>query len=453
MIVDKNHDVNKENEDGTMRRAEESLEQNPFGKSSRTVRSPVNNREVGSVGLSTPKSPEKYVSIEAEASKSEKASSNILDQLGDQINILVEMISDGKRRSIHQPMRDTIGSIRSLYNRYAAEVRGKTAAKIDCEDTATQTSPWMRNQDAKRRQDGSVETPSAKRKTPISSSGKIGDKTKAASTDVVKEVERTKDAEWQQVERKKKRKKKPQPKRVKPDAIVIATENKATYADILRKVKADPKLSELGKNVTRIRRTNNGGLLLQLRGSNSHTEDFSGAIGELLGESASVRTLKERKTLVIKDIDEITEKEDVSEALQKLPCLAGSCKPEVVMLRRAYGGTQTATISLSADAATALLKEGKIRIGWVVCRIRERSIPMRCYRCLQFGHMARQCKSEVDRSATCRRCGQDGHIARNCAKEPLCMFCREDNPKSAGHIAGSGKCPKFLSALKTRLRK
>ena len=45
-----------------------------------------------------------------------------------------------------------------------------------------------------------------------------------------------------------------------------------------------------------------GGFLLQLRRDGELTENFRGAIRELLGKSASVRTLKDMRTIEIKDI-------------------------------------------------------------------------------------------------------------------------------------------------------
>ncbi|KAJ8017604.1 Zinc finger CCHC domain-containing protein 12 [Holothuria leucospilota] len=46
--------------------------------------------------------------------------------------------------------------------------------------------------------------------------------------------------------------------------------------------------------------------------------------------------------------------------------------------------------------------------------LQARSDQRKCYRCLNYGHIARECKNEV----TCLRCGKSGHIASRC-NEPL----------------------------------
>ena len=75
------------------------------------------------------------------------------------------------------------------------------------------------------------------------------------------------------------------------------------------------------------------------------------------------------RSLEIRDLDETVEKEEVVSALCLAlgrPALDGSCR-----LFTRFGGVKTAVIRLAEADATRLLQLGKIRIGWVACRIRE----------------------------------------------------------------------------------
>lgn len=91
-------------------------------------------------------------------------------------------------------------------------------------------------------------------------------------------------------------------------------EDNLSYAEILRKVKADPKLSELEETVAKIRRTQKGELLLQLKDTGQKTELIKRAMSETLGEQADVKSLKHRVTM-IKDIDEVTTKREICYAI------------------------------------------------------------------------------------------------------------------------------------------
>ncbi|KAM8702434.1 hypothetical protein ACLKA7_001765 [Drosophila subpalustris] len=63
-------------------------------------------------------------------------------------------------------------------------------------------------------------------------------------------------------------------------------------------------------------------------------------------------------------------------------------------LRKAYGGTQIATLALQPSIASKLLESGKVRIGWVVCRIRRKIDPKRCFKCMGLGHTSTRCRSQ-----------------------------------------------------------
>lgn len=338
------------------------------------------------------------------------------------------------------------------------------AKEVIRKNTSSQTSPWLKlAPEPKRKQATDSETLEPKRKqkfpnvnvatsdveTPATRDKRSNANTKKQGTG---ESTQKKSANKEAVKKhkddanKKANTKLQKKKQQRPDAIIIETKGDLSYAQILRNVKADPKLEEIGKAVSRIRRTQKGGLLLQLDGTGDRTTEFKSVIREALGEQASVRTLTQRTTIELKDVDEVTSKEDICEAVKAQFGLEVSIA-DIVSLRKAYGGTQTATMNLPAENASKLLDAKRIKIGWVICRIRERILLKKCFKCLEFGHLAKQCKNEEDRSKLCRKCGTEGHIAKDCNNDPSCMFCRKDHPEDAKHIAGSSKCPVFRRAI------
>ncbi|XP_015124945.1 uncharacterized protein LOC107046756 [Diachasma alloeum] len=174
------------------------------------------------------------------------------------------------------------------------------------------------------------------------------------------------------------------------------------------------------------------------------------AIAGLLGEDAKVLSKAPQEEFEIKDLDEITTKEEVLEALQvaagdEYTIDSGAVKS----IRKAFRGTQTASVTLAATAAKKIVGEhGKIKIGWVICRMIRVERPVKCFRCWHYGHLATQCKSEADRSKLCTRCTEPGHKIAECKKEPLCALCTErGNAVDSAHVAGSGKCPVLKEAL------
>lgn len=71
-------------------------------------------------------------------------------------------------------------------------------------------------------------------------------------------------------------------------------------------------------------------------------------------------------TIVCKDIDEITTKEEVCEALEQQSELVGLQESAAKTARKVSDGTQTAIVSLPVEAA------GRVRIGRGMYRFRER---------------------------------------------------------------------------------
>lgn len=96
----------------------------------------------------------------------------------------------------------------------------------------------------------------------------------------------------------------------------------------------------------------------------------------------------------VKDIDEVTTTEEICKALsdqleeaRDIPVTA------IRSMREAYGGTRTAIIGLPVGVAERLTSISKVRSSWVVCRLREKKTVLRCFKCLNYGHLARACRS------------------------------------------------------------
>ncbi|XP_065081189.1 uncharacterized protein LOC135703794 [Ochlerotatus camptorhynchus] len=130
-------------------------------------------------------------------------------------------------------------------------------------------------------------------------------------------------------ERKKEVKKKENPRhrreRSKGDALVIEAKDKTTYAALLRKVREDPELKQLGENVVKIRRTQKGEMLFELKKDPSvRSSAFKELVEKSLGEDANVRALSQESVVECKDLDEITTEDEVRCAL-KVQCNLGDC--------------------------------------------------------------------------------------------------------------------------------
>lgn len=418
--------------------------------------------------------------VASNASSEEKQQA--YDRLGKKIAELLNFIKS--KNNVHHQIRTLAYSIRNAYDQTRREEKGMNASPVTsglaANTATTQTSPTLlesgppnvgkigssnsrvaavRGEMTPKTQQ--VDTPKRKRSTPPSNGARVPKKKKGnKSTSRITEEEEQNSAshstttEWQEVRSRKPPKRRSRP--TLPDALVIQKKGDLTYAEILSKVKSDPALEELGKMVTRIRRTLAGDLLLQLdKSATEQTARFRSSIETALGNEAEVKTRVHEVEVEIKDLDEVATKEDVCAALiQQIEEARGITEASIKSIRQAYGGTQIAVVSLPAEVAKKAIQVEKIRVGWVVCRIREKMRLTRCFKCWHYGHLSRSCKSAVDRSDHCIKCGAEGHKAKICTSKPRCVLCLEKGDNSnSDHAAGSSKCLVYKEAFQAANRK
>lgn len=223
------------------------------------------------------------------------------------------------------------------------------------------------------------------------------------------------------------------------EKLLIKT-GETSYADLLKTVKDEVDINKMGVQVKSIRKTMKGDLLLEVVGDRQKAGVFQSAIKEKVNND--VRIANNTTTIHVLDIDAATTQKEVEDAINGTLGNRAEGAFTVSSMRPMRDGNQIATIRISKYAANLLIKVGRIRIGWVKCRIRERITVLRCFRCLEFGHKRQECTGP-DRSDICIRCNKPGHKAIDCKGAPFCPSCQTKE-----HRADTTKCPKFRQLIK-----
>ena len=163
-------------------------------------------------------------------------------------------------------------------------------------------------------------------------------------------------------------------------------------------------------------------------------------------ESSSTTAVAEVETDEIRAVTAADEK-NTEEYIQTMSKLI-KAMIEITLLQRNVNMTIKEGLPKLQEALNVhqrLKKKKKIE------RRAEETQRFRCFRCLDYGHHARDCKG-TDRSKMCYKCGQTGHLAANCDNEPHCALCAEMTVKldEQKHILGSTKCRTLKLALEKR---
>lgn len=113
--------------------------------------------------------------------------------------------------------------------------------------------------------------------------------------------------------------------------------------------------------------------------------------------------------------------------------------------------TTSAVIEVRPDVRAELLKQGRIYIGWSVCRVADHLRVAQCFRCLSFGHIAKDCKATSD---ICGHCAGE-HETRGCPDRSMlrCHNCSTAKMQSTDHSAlDTNSCPILRRKINEKAR-
>ncbi|EFN85226.1 hypothetical protein EAI_03767, partial [Harpegnathos saltator] len=72
-----------------------------------------------------------------------------------------------------------------------------------------------------------------------------------------------------------------------------------------------------------------------------------------------------------------------------------------------------------------------IIVGWARAMVKVlEDRPLRCYRCLRYGHMAVTCQTDNGLAGHCFRCGGAGHVAKGCTEAVRCPLYHHEGKRT-----------------------
>ncbi|XP_059061645.1 uncharacterized protein LOC131854540 [Achroia grisella] len=216
----------------------------------------------------------------------------------------------------------------------------------------------------------------------------------------------------------------------------------ANYASILREAKSKIDLASMGIEELRFKSAATGARILEIPGSQSgdKADALAQKLREVLGENP-VQVSRPTKTaeMRIMGLDDSVTTQDIAEAVAR----DGECVPDEVKageIRLNPSGLGTCWVRAPILVVKKITTAARIKVGWVSAPVELlRQRPLRCFKCLQTGHVRMRCPHEGDRSGLCFRCSKSGHKAAGCKATPCCAICREAG-KPAEHWLGSKNC-------------
>lgn len=160
-----------------------------------------------------------------------------------------------------------------------------------------------------------------------------------------------------------------------------------------------------------------------------------------MGEEVSVTKSSRKLVIQISDIDPVTDETEVKgKMMRELPGEELKILPRKV----GFGGMQRTVVTANdTPAVRQLIDKGRIKIGFVSCRLKVMPSVTRCFRYHNIGHTAAKCTLDKAIMEVCKKCGEKNHTINECTRKARCLICINNGfPEDrSGHVTASIGCP------------
>nr|XP_049706814.1 uncharacterized protein LOC126056783 [Helicoverpa armigera] len=206
---------------------------------------------------------------------------------------------------------------------------------------------------------------------------------------------------------------------------------------------------EMKLKVRGLRKTRNGGVIIS-----TETKDDMLKVKETVERSTSALTVDEPqkrkpRIIIIGVPTDMAEKEVFKSIydqniVDKLPTLTKDTFLTSIKLSHKSGKRDADScnyiVEVPASIRKVLVNQNRLYINWTSCPVHDYTLVTRCFKCQQYGHASKTCKSAT---STCGHCGGEGHATQECSSKeepPKCATCKRYK-KPYNHKTGDSECP------------
>lgn len=209
-------------------------------------------------------------------------------------------------------------------------------------------------------------------------------------------------------------------------------------------------VNHAGLNVRSLRRSPKAGLILEVEGEASLTK-----LKSKLPQKKVHRKKKMPRVLSF-DTPADTQLAQVLESLQHLVESDSGMREAVEETRVCFAGKEknkrgNLVVELHPAVRQAVLRDGRLFIGWSSCGVRDFLVSSCCYQCQTYGHVARHCR---DKAATYSYCASSGQATRTVRADRRHPYVPTANGGAGirDTMSGGDSCPERARATEALIR-